>query len=194
MPDALLRIDGLSKAYGAIKACDGVSLDLREGEIHAVIGPNGAGKTTLIGQIAGELMPDAGTIHLEEQPITGLPVHARAARGIARTYQITSVLPRFSALDNVLLAVLAHEEHRFGVWRRLRGETALVARAQEALARVGLESIGAAPAATLAHGQQTPTRDRHGARRRSQGVCCSTNRPPAWRARKAVASSPCCRA
>ena len=135
MPDALLRIEELSKAYGAIRACDGVSLALTEGEIHAVIGPNGAGKTTLIGQIAGELLPDAGAIHLAEEAITRLPVHARAARGIARTYQITSVLSHFSALDNVLLAVLAQEGQGFGVWRRLRGETALVQRAQEALAR-----------------------------------------------------------
>ena len=154
MPEPLLRIQGLTKAYGAIKACDGVTLDLQEGEIHAVIGPNGAGKTTLIGVIAGELLPDSGSVSLDGQTITGLPVHARVGRGMARTYQITSVLPRFTALDNVLLATLGHDDHGFGFWRRLRGEVRLVERARATLARVGLEVEAEAPVATLAHGQK----------------------------------------
>ena len=154
MPEPLLQIDGLTKSYGAIRACDGLSLTLHEGEIHAVIGPNGAGKTTLIGQLAGELIPDSGAITLGGESITALPVHTRVGRGIARTYQITSVLPRFSALDNVLLAVLAHEGHAFGFWRPLRGETALVERASATLARVGLESESESPVATVAHGQR----------------------------------------
>ena len=154
MPEPLLRIEGLTKAYGAIKACDGVTLDIREGEIHAVIGPNGAGKTTLIGQVAGELLPDAGSITLGGQTLSELPAHARVGRGIARTYQITSVLPRFTALDNVLLATLGHEGHGFGFWRRLRGEAALVERAQQTLMRVGLQAEAEVTVAALAHGQR----------------------------------------
>ena len=154
MAEPLLAIEALSKAYGAVRACDGVSLDLAEGEIHALIGPNGAGKTTLIGQITGEIAPDAGAIRLDGLAITDLPVPARAGRGIARTYQITSVLPRFSALDNVLLAALAQAGHGFRFWRPLHAEAALVARAREGLARVGLEARAAVPVGALSHGER----------------------------------------
>ncbi len=154
MPEALLRIDGLSKAYGAVVACDGVGLDLVEGEAHAVIGPNGAGKTTLVGQIAGEIAPDAGSIAFQGADVTHLPVHRRSARGIARSFQITSVLPHFSALDNVALAVQAHAGHSFRFWRPARRDAALREPAADALARVGLEARAAVPAAELAHGEQ----------------------------------------
>ena len=154
MADPLLEVQGLSKAYGAVHACDGVSLTLEAGEIHAVIGPNGAGKTTLIGQLAGEIPPDAGTIRLDGAAIDGLPVHARAARGLARTYQITSVLPRFTALENVMLAAQAHDGHSFRFWRPQRAEAALAERARAALARVGLAGRAEVAAAALAHGER----------------------------------------
>ncbi len=154
MPEPLLRIEALSKAYGAVVACDRVTLDIVEGEVHAVIGPNGAGKTTLVGQIAGEIAADAGTITFQGAEITQLPVYRRSARGIARSFQITSVLPHFSALDNVALAVQAHAGHSFRFWRPARREAALREPAMEALARVGLGTRGAVPAAELAHGEQ----------------------------------------
>ncbi len=154
MAEPLLQVEGLVKAYGAVRACDGVALQIAAGQIHAVIGPNGAGKTTLIGVIAGELPAEAGIIRLAGRAITRSPVQARAKQGLARTYQITSVLPRFSALDNVVLAALAQQRHAFGFWRPLRREAALAERAAAALARVGLEAERDRPAATLAHGQQ----------------------------------------
>jgi branched-chain amino acid transport system ATP-binding protein len=154
MADALLEIEGLSKAFGAVVACDAVTLALHSGEVHAVIGPNGAGKTTLLGQLAGEIRPDAGRVRFAGDDITGLPAHARAARGLARSFQITSLFPRFSALDNVALAVQAQAGHSFRFWRPAAHETALIAPAREALARVGLAGRADVPAAALAHGEQ----------------------------------------
>ena len=93
------------KSFGALRACDGVDFDVAEGETHAVIGPNGAGKTTFISQLAGNLRPDAGVIRFAGEDVTRLPAHARARKGLARSFQITSVFPDFSALHNVALIV-----------------------------------------------------------------------------------------
>src|SRR5467141_1958616 len=105
MKNSLLEVEGLYKSFGALRATDGVDLEVREGETHAVIGPNGAGKTTLIAQLAGNLRPDAGRIRFRGEDITALPAQKRARRGLARSFQITSVYPEFSALENVALAV-----------------------------------------------------------------------------------------
>ena len=105
--EPVLRLDGLRKNFGGLVVTDGVTLDIMPGELHAVIGPNGAGKTTLINQISGLLAPNRGKILFSGRDITALPAHARAALGLARSFQITSVLPRFSALENVALAVQA---------------------------------------------------------------------------------------
>src|SRR5688500_16553285 len=107
MTDALLRIDGLSKRFGGVVASDNVTLDIPEGELHAIIGPNGAGKTTLIGQLAGELTPDAGRIIFAGTDVTALQVWQRSLLGLARSFQITSLFPDFTALDNVALAAQA---------------------------------------------------------------------------------------
>ncbi len=154
MTEPLLKITGLTKAYGALLACDGVDLDIRRGEVHAVIGPNGAGKTTLIGQVAGELRPDSGQVGFAGRDITRLPVPARSILGLARSFQITSVFPRFSALDNVALAVQAHAGSGFGFWADARRETALREPALACLERVGLAGRARVPARTLAHGEQ----------------------------------------
>ncbi len=154
MAEPLLRIDGLSKSFGAVVACDQVTLDLPAGELHAVIGPNGAGKTTLLGQLAGEIRPDAGRIHFAGEPITALPARARAARGLARSFQITSLFPRCSVLDNVALAVQARSGHSFRFWRPTAREAELSEPARAALARVGLEARAEIPAAALSHGEQ----------------------------------------
>ncbi len=104
----MLLINDLHKNFGGLIVTDGVTLDIGQGELHAVIGPNGAGKTTLINQISGLIAPTAGTINFNGVDITGMPADQRAARGLARSFQITSVLPGFSALENVALAVQAH--------------------------------------------------------------------------------------
>src|SRR2546425_5509391 len=110
---SILRTESLTKRYGALLVTDAVSLDIGDGELHAVIGPNGAGKTTLINQLSGELSPDTGTIEFEGRDITLLPVHARALAGISRSYQITSIFPEFTAQQNVMLAAQAHAGHSF---------------------------------------------------------------------------------
>jgi len=154
MTEPLLATEELTKAYGAVVACDRVSLTLKAGELHAVIGPNGAGKTTLLGQLAGELSPDAGRIRFAGADITGLPAHARAARGLGRSFQVTSLFPNFSVLDNLALAVQAHDGHSFRFWRPVEREAALAERARATLARVGLAERALVRASALAHGEQ----------------------------------------
>jgi branched-chain amino acid transport system ATP-binding protein len=127
---------------------------VRPGETHAVIGPNGAGKTTFIGQLAGNLAPDSGRILFAGEDITDLPAPVRARKGLARSFQITSVYPEFSALQNIALAVQAHAGHSFWFWRDARTDPALTEPANKVLADVGLASRGAVLAANLAHGEQ----------------------------------------
>src|SRR5690606_37851974 len=149
-----LTVRGLVKRYGGLLATDDVELQLETGRIHAVIGPNGAGKSTLIGQLSGEIVPDAGTIELNGQDITRLPVHVRSLSGLKRSYQITSVLPQFTALENVMLAVQAHQGHSFRFWKDVHGEQALREPALRALNEAGLLAHAHTEAAALAHGQQ----------------------------------------
>jgi branched-chain amino acid transport system ATP-binding protein len=150
---ALLEIEGLTKRFGGVIASDGISLELRPAELHAVIGPNGAGKTTLIGQLTGEITPDAGRIRFEGNDITPLPVYRRSALGLARSFQITSLFPDFTALDNVALAVQAHSGHSFRFWRDARREPALREPARAALRRVGLAERADVMVADLSHGE-----------------------------------------
>jgi branched-chain amino acid transport system ATP-binding protein len=151
--DALLAVDGLSKRFGGIVAGDAITLDVQPGELHAVIGPNGAGKTTLIGQLAGELRSDAGAIRFAGHDITALPAHRRSQIGLARSFQITSLFPEFTVVDNVALAVQAHAGHSFRFWRDARREEALRAPALAALARLGLAARADVPVAALSHGE-----------------------------------------
>jgi branched-chain amino acid transport system ATP-binding protein len=149
----MLEVKGLSKNFGALRASDGVDLDVRDGETHAVIGPNGAGKTTLIAQLAGNLRPDAGRIRFAGEDITHLPAHKRARRGLARSFQITSIYAEFSALENVALAVQARSG-RTGFWRPARADRALTEPARQILDEVGLSARSHVLAANLAHGEQ----------------------------------------
>ena len=150
----MLEVRGLTKTFGALRACDGIDFDVREGETHAVIGPNGAGKTTFISQLAGNLRPDAGTVRFAGADITTLPAPKRARLGLARSFQITSVYPEFSALDNVALAVQANAGHSFRFWKKARGDARLTAPARKVLEEVGLSSRMDVLAANLAHGEQ----------------------------------------
>jgi branched-chain amino acid transport system ATP-binding protein len=153
MPDSLLRVRALSKNFGALRATDGIDFDVAEGETHAVIGPNGAGKTTFISQLAGNLRPDSGSVRFAGADITNLSAPRRARMGLARSFQITSVYPEFSALDNVMLSVLARSG-RTGFWRTARGDPALVEPAEHVLEEVGLLPRKNILAANLAHGEQ----------------------------------------
>jgi branched-chain amino acid transport system ATP-binding protein len=148
----MLEVRGLTKSFGALRACDGIDLEVRAGETHAIIGPNGAGKTTFISQIAGNLRPDAGSVRFAGEDVTRLPAHKRAHKGLARSFQITSVFPDFSALHNVALAVQAHSR-RTGFWRPARGDPALLGPARRLLEEVGLGGRADALAANMSHGE-----------------------------------------
>jgi branched-chain amino acid transport system ATP-binding protein len=154
MAEALLEVRQLRKAFGAVLATDGVDLDVHAGETHAIIGPNGAGKTTLIGQLSGMLRPDSGHIRFGGEDITRLPAPARSRKGLARSFQITSIYREFTALDNVALAVQAHAGHSFRFWRHARGERELRDPARRILEGVGLGARADVIAANLAHGEQ----------------------------------------
>ena len=153
MTERVLAVSGLEKAYGGLKVTDGVTLDLRPGEIHALIGPNGAGKSTLVGQIAGTVRQDAGEIRIGGREVSGLSVAARARLGLGRTFQVTSVAGEFTALGNVMLAVQA----RRGPWgflRPVRRNPRLTGPAREMLARFDLTARADIPAAALSHGER----------------------------------------
>jgi branched-chain amino acid transport system ATP-binding protein len=154
MAEPLVAIRGLSKSFGGLRATDRVNLDVPDGETHAIIGPNGAGKTTLIGQLAGDLKPDAGTTRFAGRDVTPLDAPARSRLGLARSFQITSIFRDFSALDNVALAVQAHAGSSFRFWRPARAERALREPARVVLDSVGLGGRADVLAANLAHGEQ----------------------------------------
>lgn len=151
---SLLSVRKLLKRYGGLVATDNLDLEVAAGELHAIIGPNGAGKSTLIAQLAGEIRPDSGTILFNDVDITRKPVAARALLGLARSYQITSIFPEFTALQNVMLAVQAHEGHSFGAWTPVSSQAALTRPAQQMLERSGLAHRRDTLAADLAHGEQ----------------------------------------
>jgi len=150
----MLEVRALTKQFGALSASDGIDFDVAEGETHAVIGPNGAGKTTFISQLAGNLRPDSGTVRFAGADITALSAPRRARLGLARSFQITSVYPDFSALHNVALAIQAHSGHSFRFWRDARSDPSLVHPAKKVLEHVGLEGRSHVLAANLAHGEQ----------------------------------------
>jgi len=154
MNNALLKVRGLTKSFGALLASDHVDLEVREGETHAIIGPNGAGKSTLISQLAGNLRPDSGRVRFAGEDITALSAPARARKGFARSFQITSIYPDFTALENVMLAVQAHTGHSFRFWSPARAERALLEPALRVLEEVGLNARAGVPAGSLAHGEQ----------------------------------------
>ena len=154
MTDALLEVRQLKKSFGALVATDSVDFDVRAGETHAVIGPNGAGKTTFIKQLSGELRPDAGQIRFAGEDITALAAPRRSRKGLARSFQITSIYREFSALDNVALAVQAHAGHSFRFWRPAREAVALRKPARQVLEKVGLGTRADVLAANLSHGEQ----------------------------------------
>jgi len=152
--DPLLRVENLVRRFGGILATDHVSMDVAKGELHAIIGPNGAGKTTLISQLTGHLAPDAGSVSLVGRDITNMPAYRRCALGLARSFQITSLLLDFTAADNVALAAQAHDGHSFRFFANARKERGLRDAAQAALQRVGLADRANVPVSKLSHGEQ----------------------------------------
>ena len=154
MAEPLLRVQKLVRRFGGIIATDHVSLEIPQGELHAIIGPNGAGKTTLISQLTGHLMPHAGSIFLGGRDITRLAAYRRSGLGLARSFQITSLLTDFTAADNVALAAQARDGHSFRFFRNARKEEGLRRTALAALQRVGLADRAEMLVSRLSHGEQ----------------------------------------
>ena len=154
MAEPLLELRNLRKTYGALVVTDGVSLSVRPGELHAIIGPNGAGKTTLIHQISGTLASDSGSILFGGEDVTHLSMPQRVRRGLARSFQITSILPGFSALANVALAVQARSGSSFRFFGNAAQEKILNEPAMDCLAQVGLAARAHIPAGLLSHGEK----------------------------------------
>ena len=153
MADAL-ELAGLVKRFGGLTATDRVDLAVRDGELHALIGPNGAGKTTLIHQISGSLRPDEGHVRFRGEDVTPLAMHARVRRGLARSFQITSLFRRFSVRDNLALAVQARAGSSFRFWRPAKTEQALFDEAERFATQVGLGQRLDTSASLLPHGEQ----------------------------------------
>jgi len=149
-----LVVDDLHKSFGALKASNGISLDVRAGEIHAVIGPNGAGKSTLISQICGEIRPDKGHVLIGGDSMDAQPAHQRARLGLGRSFQITQLCGEFTALENVVLSLMSRSGRMFDLWRNPRKNPEYVAAAMEWLGRVGLDAQRNALAAEMAHGER----------------------------------------
>jgi len=150
----LLETQGLVKRFGGLIATDHVDLAVQSGQIHAIIGPNGAGKTTLIGQLMGELAPDAGTIRFDGQDVSRLGAAARARLGIARSFQITQIFRRFTVLENVMFAIQGCESGADLVWTDARQDRALADPARDILEAIGLAAFASRRAGALAHGEQ----------------------------------------
>ena len=150
----MLALRGLRKSFGALHVTRDVSLEVEDGECHALIGPNGAGKSTLIHQVSGLLRSDAGTVALAGRDVTALDVPGRARAGLGRTFQITSVVPGFSALENVALAAQARAGSSFRFLRPALSEEALNAAAGEALVAVDLAPRADVAAGALSHGER----------------------------------------
>ncbi|MES2537951.1 MAG: ABC transporter ATP-binding protein [Pseudomonadota bacterium] len=151
---SLLRTENLVKRYGGLTVTDGVSLDIRKGELHAIIGPNGAGKTTLINQLSGELSPDSGAIWFGDREVTAIPISGRARNGLLRSYQITSIFDAFTVLENAVVAAMGTQEHAFHFWKPMLKRTGIVNAAQEALAATGMSSLGGTIAGDLGYGER----------------------------------------
>ena len=150
---SVLQLKNLHKNFGGVIATDNVSLDVVAGELHAIIGPNGAGKTTLIAQLSGAVKPDSGSILFNGRDISGRPAHARAGLGIARSFQITSLVMQMSVLDNVALAVQAKQGHSFKFLKAAREITGIREPAYAMLEEVGLGHRANDPTAELSHGE-----------------------------------------
>ena len=151
--DVLLGIQGLHKSFGGVAATNQVTLDILDGEVHAIIGPNGAGKTTLVSQLTGVLMPDAGEITFRGNDITYMPAYRRPHLGMARSFQITSIIHDMTVLENVLLAVQAKTGHSYRFWRSADSDPNLTGPAMDALRGVGLGDQAMQIAGPLSHGE-----------------------------------------
>jgi len=149
----ILRTDGLTVRFGGLTALNNVSISVLPGEIRAVIGPNGAGKSTFFNCLTGVIRPTAGRIVFNDEDVTGLPPYLISRKGLARSYQITNILPGATVLENVRIAAQSRR-HNWRMLRHHRAYTDVLDRAHRVLASVGLDGKAAELAANLSHGEQ----------------------------------------
>ncbi|PHQ68557.1 MAG: ABC transporter ATP-binding protein [Paracoccus sp.] len=150
----LLEVRNLRKSYGALKVTDDLDLSVEEGELHAIIGPNGAGKSTLIAQLSGQAASDGGSVRFDGTEMMGRPMHRRVRAGMSRSFQITSILPGFTALENVASAVQARSGSSFRFFSPVAEERDLNDQALAALDRVGIADRAFFNAGSLSHGEK----------------------------------------
>jgi branched-chain amino acid transport system ATP-binding protein len=153
MSAALLKVSGLSKSYGAIRAVDGVSFEVLPGEIFGVIGPNGSGKTTLFNSVLGQIAPDQGRIELRGEDITGMDAVALSRRGVGRTFQTLQVFGKMTVRDNLLVAA---QEHHGSLWSRMfaPGDSGLGGKADALMEQFRIAHVAHHKAGALSYGQQ----------------------------------------
>jgi len=154
MNNNILNIKNLSKSFGAFKVTDDIAIDLKFNEIHALIGPNGAGKSTLIKQIVGSVKHDIGSIILDQEDITDLTDIERAKIGISRTFQVSSVIPKFSALENIILSLLEKNQKTFQLFQNLQSNKDLFSKAERILIEIELDNQSSTLASELSHGDR----------------------------------------
>lgn len=151
---ALLRVEGLVKAFGELRAVDGVSLEIESGPVTCIIGPNGAGKTTLVNLLTGRLLPDRGRILFDGVDITWAPAHRRVRLGLSRSFQINSVFPQLTVAENVAVPILARQGRSGELGRPTWALPGLEEEVDRVLAEWRLEPYRLAPASALSHGTQ----------------------------------------
>jgi branched-chain amino acid transport system ATP-binding protein len=149
----ILCTEGLTVHFGGLAALNNVSIAVQPGEIRAIIGPNGAGKSTFFNCVTGVLRPTAGRIIFAGEDIAGLPPHRISQKAIARSYQITNILPGATVLENVRIAAQSRR-HAWHLLRHYRSYTDVIDRARAVLDAVGLREAEAEVAANLSHGAQ----------------------------------------
>ncbi len=154
MGEPLLKVESVTKRFGAVTASNNLSFSVKEGETHGLIGPNGAGKTTIINQLTGEINPDSGSIFFNRNNLAGISVASRARMGLARSFQITSLFEQLTVEQNLALAIQAHQGHSFRFWRRAGSDPKLSGPTFDALCRVGLEARAKELASDLSHGEK----------------------------------------
>jgi len=151
---ALLEARGLHKRFGDHVVLEDITLAFEAGRLSGIVGPNGAGKTTCFNVLTGGVRPDRGRVILDGEDITGLPPHAIARRGLARSFQLMNVFDEYSALENVLLAAPAVRARSFDMLHDLRRDAAAQERAAAVLGRVGLQGKERVPAGRLSYGDR----------------------------------------
>jgi len=154
MAEPVLALTSMSKSFGALAACSDVSLTVRPGEIHALIGPNGAGKSTLMKLIGGELKPDRGQVQLDGETLDPFGPVQRARKGLARTFQVSSLVPEFTVLQNAQLAQLRHHGGPLHMLRRLNSDRSLHEAAMDALERTDLQDRAGTLVSEVSHGER----------------------------------------